>query len=59
MPTVKMEEVVRRFGCPLIELWGMTELAGLGTTFLSNGPHQARLDRPRAATRRGPHRRCR
>jgi len=38
MPTVKMEEVVRRFGCPLIELWGMTELAGLGTTFPSNGP---------------------
>ena len=27
-----------RFGCPLIELWGMTELAGLGTTFPSNGP---------------------
>jgi long-chain acyl-CoA synthetase len=29
---------VRRFGCPLIELWGMTELAGLGTMFPSNGP---------------------
>ena len=29
---------MRRFGCPLIELWGMTELAGLGTTFPSNGP---------------------
>jgi long-chain acyl-CoA synthetase len=38
MSTVKMEEVVRRFGCPLVELWGMTELAGLGTTFASNGP---------------------
>jgi long-chain acyl-CoA synthetase len=24
----------------LIELWGMTELAGLGTTFPSNGPHK-------------------
>ncbi|MEK9872042.1 MAG: AMP-binding protein, partial [Gammaproteobacteria bacterium] len=23
---------------PLIELWGMTELGGLGTTFASNGP---------------------
>ena len=38
MPVAKMEEVERRFGCPLIELWGMTELAGLGTTFPSNGP---------------------
>lgn len=32
MPVAKMAEVERRFGCPLIELWGMTELAGLGTT---------------------------
>ena len=32
MPVAKMEEVETRFGCPLIELWGMTELAGLGTT---------------------------
>jgi long-chain acyl-CoA synthetase len=40
MPTAKMEEVERRFGCPLIELWGMTELAGLGTTFPSNGPRK-------------------
>ena len=38
MPVAKMEEVERRFGCPLIELWGMTEIAGLGTTFPSNGP---------------------
>ena len=38
MPTPKMEEVEERFGCPLIELWGMTELGGLGTTFASNGP---------------------
>ena len=35
MPVAKMEEVEKRFGCPLIELWGMTELAGLGTTFPS------------------------
>jgi long-chain acyl-CoA synthetase len=27
-----MEEVEERFGCPLIELWGMTEISGLGTT---------------------------
>jgi long-chain acyl-CoA synthetase len=40
MPVAKMEEVEGRFGCPLIELWGMTELAGLGTTFPSNGPHK-------------------
>ena len=38
MPVPKMEEVEQRFGCPLIELWGMTELAGLGTTFAHNGP---------------------
>jgi long-chain acyl-CoA synthetase len=40
MPVAKMEEVEKRFGCPLIELWGMTELAGLGTTFPSNDPHK-------------------
>lgn len=28
----KMREVEESFGCPLLELWGMTELAGLGTT---------------------------
>ncbi len=38
MPKPKMEQVEARFGCPLIELWGMTELGGLGTTFASNGP---------------------
>jgi long-chain acyl-CoA synthetase len=38
MPIPKMEEVEQRFGCPLIELWGMTEIGGLGTTFASNGP---------------------
>ncbi len=32
MPVTKMEEVEARFGCPLLELWGMTEIAGLGTT---------------------------
>ena len=39
MPVAKMQEVEQRFGCPLIELWGMTEIAGLGTTFPSYGPH--------------------
>ncbi len=32
MPAAKMEEVEERFGCPLLELWGMTELAGAATT---------------------------
>jgi long-chain acyl-CoA synthetase len=39
MPVAKMQEVERRFGCPLIELWGMTEIAGLGTTFPCYGPY--------------------
>ena len=40
MAVAKMEEVEERFGCPLIELWGMTELAGLGTTFSAYGPRR-------------------
>jgi long-chain acyl-CoA synthetase len=32
MSAAKMQEVEERFGCPLIELWGMTEIAGVGTT---------------------------
>jgi long-chain acyl-CoA synthetase len=40
MPTAKMEEVEERFGCPLIELWGMTEIAGLGTTHPLYGPNR-------------------
>lgn len=40
MPVAKMEEVEERFGCPLIELWGMTEIAGLGTTFPLYGPNK-------------------
>jgi long-chain acyl-CoA synthetase len=32
MPVPKMQEVEQRFGCPLLELWGMTEIAGCGTT---------------------------
>lgn len=32
MPIATMEEVEQRFATPLIELWGMTELGGLGTT---------------------------
>jgi long-chain acyl-CoA synthetase len=32
MPTAYHEQVEQRFGCRLLELWGMTELAGLGVT---------------------------
>jgi long-chain acyl-CoA synthetase len=38
MPEAKMREVEAAFGCPLIELWGMTELGGLGTTHSAYGP---------------------
>jgi long-chain acyl-CoA synthetase len=36
-----MEEVEDRFGCPLLELWGMTEVSGLGSThpFLGENRH--------------------
>jgi len=40
MPVAKMEETERRFGCPLLELWGMTEIGGLGTTHPHNGPRR-------------------
>lgn len=32
MPVARIDEVVARFGCPLCELWGMTEVAGPATT---------------------------
>ncbi len=32
MPVATMEAVEEAFGAPLIELWGMTEIAGLGST---------------------------
>lgn len=38
MPEAKMRQVEEAFGCPLIELWGMTELGGLGTTHSAYGP---------------------
>lgn len=40
MPLPMMEAVEKAFGCRLIELWGMTELAGLGTTHPHNGPRK-------------------
>lgn len=38
MSASKMQQVEQRMGCPLIELWGMTEISGLGTTFSHHGP---------------------
>ena len=32
MPTAKIAAVVARFGCPLLELWGMTEVGGPAIT---------------------------
>jgi long-chain acyl-CoA synthetase len=32
MPVATMQRVEQAFGIPLIELWGMTEIAGLGAT---------------------------
>jgi long-chain acyl-CoA synthetase len=40
MPRAKMEQVEQAFGCPLIELWGMTELGGLGATQTLYGPRK-------------------
>lgn len=36
MPLARIDEVVARFGCPLCELWGMTEVAGPA---MSHSPH--------------------
>jgi long-chain acyl-CoA synthetase len=38
MPESQMRAVEALLDCPLIELWGMTELAGLGTTHSIHGP---------------------
>jgi long-chain acyl-CoA synthetase len=40
MPVSRSQEVEEHFGCPLIELWGMTEIAGLGTTHPFYGPNK-------------------
>jgi long-chain acyl-CoA synthetase len=40
MPIAKGQEVEKRFGCPLLDLWGMTELAGLGTTHAWYAPNR-------------------
>ncbi len=40
MPVATMAEVERRLNCPLIELWGMTELGGLGATHPWRGPRK-------------------
>ena len=40
MPVATMTEVEKEFKVPLIELWGMTEIAGLGATFPLFGPNK-------------------
>ncbi len=40
MPQSFVHEVEARFGCPLLEAWGMTELAGIGTTNTALGPNR-------------------
>ncbi|SCK07678.1 MULTISPECIES: class I adenylate-forming enzyme family protein [unclassified Streptomyces] len=38
MPTTTIRRWERRSGAPLIELWGMTEISGLGTTHAVHAP---------------------
>jgi long-chain acyl-CoA synthetase len=40
IPEASMGEVEQRVGCPLVELWGMTEIGGLGTTHPHTGPYR-------------------
>lgn len=40
MPIEKMRQVEAAFGCPLLELWGMTEIGGLGATHTAFGPRK-------------------
>jgi long-chain acyl-CoA synthetase len=39
-PVNKLEEIQQRLGCPLVELWGMTEIGGLGITHLHDAPRK-------------------
>jgi long-chain acyl-CoA synthetase len=40
MPEAQMRAVEEAFDCPLLELWGMTELGGLGATHTLYGPRK-------------------
>jgi long-chain acyl-CoA synthetase len=40
VPVSKMEDVERRFDCPLLEVWGMTEVAGIATTHPYYAPNR-------------------
>lgn len=68
MPTAKLDEIVERFGCPVCELWGMTEVAGpaishspywparhgsIGLPFPGMEVRIARLDAPQHAAAAG------
>lgn len=49
MPAAKMAEWERRSRVPLLEIWGMTELGGAGTSNCAYHAHCAWLDRLCAA----------
>lgn len=40
MPEQRMLQLEAALGCPILELWGMTELGGLGTTHSLYGPRR-------------------
>ena len=40
MPEQKMIQLEAELGCPILELWGMTELGGLGATHSLYGPRR-------------------
>lgn len=40
MPVAKIEQCESEFGCPLLELWGMTEVAGPATTHTLYGENR-------------------
>ena len=46
MPVATMEAVEKGFGVPLYELWGMTEIAGLGSTHSTARTNTARSTAP-------------
>ena len=41
MPSAAIEAVTERFGCPLLELWGMTEIAGPAITHSPYWPQRS------------------
>ena len=61
LPAAKSLEFTRRTGCPVHEVWGMTELAGATSANPVYGRQQAGHDRPALSGQcvpRGRHRGC-